>query len=198
MDTLYYQITRPSRGVMHQHCTLVLSRSATAVQRVLLPGMIACSIVAAIPSVLADDEVTLPPLMVQGDKVQAYSGGQVTTRGRIGLLGDKDFMDTPFNTISYTEKFMADQQAKDISEVISKTDPTVFMSGIPGESNESYSIRGFRSAVGDVTVNGLAGMAGYYRSSPEMFERVEVLKGPSALLNGMPPKGSVGGREYAG
>ena len=36
-------------------------------------------------------------------------------------------------------------------------------------------------------------MAGYYRSSPEMFERVEVLKGPSALLNGMPPKGSAGG-----
>jgi len=193
MDTLYYQIARPSRGVMHQHCTLILSRSATAVQRALLPGMIACSIAAAIPSVLADDEVTLPPLMVQGDRVQAYSGGQVTTGGRIGLLGDKDFMDTPFNTISYTEKFMADQQAKDISEVISKTDPTVFMSGIPGESNESYSIRGFRSAVGDVTVNGLAGMAGYYRSSPEMFERVEVLKGPSALLNGMPPKGSVGG-----
>jgi iron complex outermembrane receptor protein len=26
-----------------------------------------------------------------------------------------------------------------------------------------------------------------------MFERIEVLKGPSALLNGMPPGGSVGG-----
>ena len=26
-----------------------------------------------------------------------------------------------------------------------------------------------------------------------MFERIDVLKGPSALLNGMPPGGSVGG-----
>ena len=36
-------------------------------------------------------------------------------------------------------------------------------------------------------------MAPYYRSSLSSFERIEVLKGPSALLNGMPPKGSVGG-----
>nr|WP_242548585.1 TonB-dependent siderophore receptor [Pseudomonas putida] len=30
-------------------------------------------------------------------------------------------------------------------------------------------------------------------AQPEMFERIEVLKGPSALLNGMPPNGSVAG-----
>lgn len=106
----------------------------------------------------------------------------------MGFLGDKDFMETPFSTITYTEQFIADQQAQDIQSVISKTDPTVFTSGIAGEALESYSIRGFSSDVGDVTVNGLSGMAGYYRSSPEMFERVEVLKGPSALLNGMPQR----------
>ncbi|WP_432464317.1 TonB-dependent receptor [Agarivorans sp. QJM3NY_33] len=139
----------------------------------------------------AEDVTVLSPLKVVG--AAPYAGGQVSTSGRMGLLGDKDFMDTPFNTISYTEQFIADQQARDISEVIAKTDPTVFMSGIPGESNEGYSIRGLPSSVGDVTINGLAGMAAYYRNSPEMFERVEVLKGPSALLNGMPPKGSAGG-----
>ena len=42
-------------------------------------------------------------------------------------------------------------------------------------------------------MNGMFGVSPYYRTSPEMFERVEVLKGPSALLNGMPPAGSVGG-----
>lgn len=143
-----------------------------------------------------ENVTTMQPVTVESNFMSAgtpYAGGQVTTGARLGLLGDKDFMETPFSTISYTEKYIADQQAKDISEVISKTDPTVFNSGIPGESNESYSIRGFRSDIGDVTVNGLAGMAGYYRNSPEMFERIEVLRGPSALLNGMPPKGSVGG-----
>ena len=142
----------------------------------------------------AGEGTTLPAVTVKGDATNpTYSGGQVGTGGRMGFLGDKDFMETPFSTITYTEKFIADQQAQDVQSVISKTDPTVFTSGIAGEALESYSIRGLSSDVGDVTVNGLPGMAGYYRSSPEMFERVEVLKGPSALLNGMPPKGSAGG-----
>ncbi|MCE4060363.1 TonB-dependent siderophore receptor [Pandoraea sputorum] len=139
-------------------------------------------------------EVALPAVTVKADAILApYAGEQVATGSRVGFLGEKDFMETPFSTISYTEKYIEDLQARDISEVISKTDPSVFTSGIPGESNESYSIRGLPSNVGDVTINGLAGIAAYYRNSPEMFERVEVLKGPSALLNGMPPKGSAGG-----
>lgn len=144
----------------------------------------------------AESVATLPPVKVTGEAFRPtapYAGGQVASGGRMGFLGDKDFMETPFSTITYTDKFIADQQAKDIQEVIAKTDPTVFLSGVPGESNESYSIRGLPSSVGDVTVNGLAGMAAYYRNSPEMFERVEVLKGPSAMLNGMPPNGSAGG-----
>lgn len=143
-----------------------------------------------------DGVVTLAPVTVTGEAagpIVPYAGGQVSSGVRMGFLGDKDFMETPFSTITYTDKFIEDQQAKDISEVISKTDPAVFTSGIAGEALESYSIRGLPSDVGDVTINGLPGMAGYYRTSPEMFERVEVLKGPSALLNGMPPKGSAGG-----
>ena len=126
-------------------------------------------------------------------EVGPYAGGQVTTGGRVGLLGDKDFMETPFNTISYTDKFIADRQARDITDVISATDPTVFSNGQTGTINEFYYIRGFASAIGDVSFGGLYGISPYYRVSPEMFERIDVLKGPSALLNGMPPGGSVGG-----
>lgn len=122
-----------------------------------------------------------------------YAGGQLASGSRVGLLGDKDFMDTPFATTSYTEKFIEDQQARDLTDVIAKTDPTVFSNGVSGAWSENYSIRGFSSSTTDVTIGGLAGMAPYYRTSPEMFERIEVLKGPSALLNGMPPGGSVGG-----
>ncbi|GGE30537.1 ligand-gated channel protein [Halopseudomonas oceani] len=142
-----------------------------------------------------EEEAVLRAITVEGEAetVESYAGEQVATGGRVGFLGEKDFMETPFSTISYTEKYIADQQARDISDIIAKTDPAVYTSGIPGESQESYSIRGLSSSVGDVTMNGLAGMAAYYRNSPEMFERVDVLKGPSALLNGMPPKGSAGG-----
>lgn len=189
------------------------NRIAIAVQKALLFGLTFSALAVVAPPVWAQasnveidasekqssssaagEVATLPAVTVTGEATMpTYSGGQVATGGRMGFLGDKDFMETPFSTITYTDKYIADQQAKGIQEVISKTDPTVFTSGIAGEALESYSIRGLPSDVGDVTVNGLAGMAGYYRSSPEMFERVEVLKGPSALLNGMPPKGSAGG-----
>lgn len=139
--------------------------------------------------------VTLPAITVVAERNDnpIYSGGQVTYTNHAGFLGNKDFLETPFSAISYTDKFIEDQQATDITAVIAATDPAVFSSGVGGQNLESYSIRGFSSDIGDVTVDGLFGMAPYYRSSPEMFERIEVLKGPSALLNGMPPKGSVGG-----
>lgn len=151
---------------------------------------------AAEPAAAADNAVTLAPITVQEKAAQVvapYAGGQVTTGGRVGLLGDKDFMETPFSTIGYTEKYIEDRQAQNITDVIAATDPTVFSNGVSGAWAENYSIRGFSSSSTDMTFGGLYGMAPYYRTSPEMFERIEVLKGPSALLNGMPPGGSVGG-----
>ncbi len=138
---------------------------------------------------------TLPSVQVQEQRrvTADYAGGQVAAGSRVGLLGDRDFMDTPFSTVSYTESFIRDRQAKDLTDVIAATDPTVFSNGVTGAWSENYAIRGFASNTSDTTFNGLSGMAPYYRTSPEMIERIEVLKGPSALLNGMPPGGSVGG-----
>ena len=33
-----------------------------------------------------------------------YAGGQVATGGQLGILGERDFMDTPFNQSNYTSK----------------------------------------------------------------------------------------------
>ncbi|WP_068607931.1 TonB-dependent siderophore receptor, partial [Pseudomonas sp. BIOMIG1N] len=144
-----------------------------------------------------DRALALPATTIQGEAVSslppAYAGEQVASGGKLGLLGNKDFMETPFSTISYTEKYIEDRQAKSITDVIAATDPAVFSNGLTGTFSENYSIRGFSSDISDVTVDGLFGMAPFYRVSPEMYERIEVLKGPSALLNGMPPGGSVGG-----
>ena len=140
--------------------------------------------------------VALAPVTVHGEATtvnDTYAGGQVTYSNRAGFLGNKDFMETPFNAISYTDRFVQDQQAQTIADVIAATDPSVFSNGVTSAWSESYSIRGFNSSTTDTTFDGLAGMAPYYRTSPEMFSRIEVLKGPSALLNGMPPGGSVGG-----
>ena len=179
-----------------------LSRTATAVQRVLLGMTLAVAGLPVYADTFNTEEKavsTLPETRVEGEMdlpselPPSYAGGQVAYGSRVGLLGNKDFMETPFSTVSYTEKYIADRQAQNITQVIAATDPAVFSNGLTGTFSENYSIRGFASNISDVTIGGLYGVAPYYRISPEMYERIEVLKGPSALLNGMPPGGSVGG-----
>ena len=124
---------------------------------------------------------------------QAYAGGQVASGGRMGMLGNKDFMETPFNSISYTDDYVQNLQADQLSRVIALTDPSVFNNGATGMLTDSFTLRGFRVETNDVAYGGLYGLIPYYRVTPELAERIEVLKGPSALINGMPPGGSVGG-----
>ena len=141
---------------------------------------------------------TLPEVRVTARAERAdglprvYAGGQVARGGRMGLLGNMDFMETPFSTTAYTEQRITDTQAKDIGSVIGVTDASVYVSQ-PLGIQESFLIRGFPVHNGDVTFNGLAGMAPNMRGSTEMVERIEVLRGPSAMLKGMPVGGGVGG-----
>ena len=127
-----------------------------------------------------------------GELPEAYAGGQVARGGGVGLLGNMDFMETPFSTVTYTEERINDTQAKDIGSVIATTDASVYVSQSLG-IQESFLMRGFSVNASDITFNGLPGMAPYMRGSTEMAERVEVFKGPSAMLKGMPPAGGVGG-----
>ncbi len=142
----------------------------------------------------ADGATTLAPIVATGagDLPAAYAGGQVATGSRVGMLGNKDLMETPFNTVSYTEEYIQNREAQDVGAVIGATDPSVF---VPNKRNiyETYFIRGFNSSVDDATFAGLVGMAPNMRGSTEFVERVEVLKGPAAFLYGMPPGGTVGG-----
>src|ERR1700760_700103 len=45
---------------------------------------------------------------------KAYAGGQVARGGRLGLLGNVDMMDTPFNTMNFTQQLIQDQQARSV------------------------------------------------------------------------------------
>ncbi|MCW5738514.1 MAG: TonB-dependent receptor, partial [Enhydrobacter sp.] len=124
----------------------------------------------------------------------AYAGGQVATGGQLGLLGNRGVMDTPFNQTSYTAKKAQDQQAKTVRDVLID-DPSVRAWAAQGSIGiDNLRIRGFDGASGaSVAYGGLFGMTPIYSVMPEMAERIEVLKGPSALLNGMQPTGAIGG-----
>ncbi|KFE57855.1 TonB-dependent receptor [Pseudomonas syringae] len=123
---------------------------------------------------------------------QAYAGGQVSRRGSQGLLGSRDFMDTPFSMTTYTSQTVKDQQARTLSDLIA-SDPSVRATNPAGGRFEQFTIRGLSLFNSDVSYNGLYGILPTYTIDMEMADRVDILKGPSQLVNGISPRGSVGG-----
>lgn len=139
---------------------------------------------------------TLPAVVVTGASASAlpepYAGGEVARGARIGLLGNRDFLDTPFSATSYTAKLIDDQQAQNIGDVL-VNDPSVRNTYARGAGRDEFNIRGFTLFNYDVAYNGLYGISPRNATSLIGIERVEVLRGPNALLNGMAPFGSIGG-----
>ena len=135
----------------------------------------------------------VPPQAMIDNAPPAYAGGQVATGGQLGLLGNRAVMDTPFNQSNYTAKKAQDQQAKTVRDVLID-DPSVRITrGDNSPGTDQVKIRGFPVDNSDTSYGGLYGMLPNSSIMAEMAERVEVLKGPSALLNGIPPFGSIGG-----
>lgn len=138
------------------------------------------------------ESVTVTGNSLSGSLPPEYAGGQVARGGRVGLLGNMDDMSTPFSVTQYTSKLIEDQQAQNIGDVL-VNDPSVRNTYSRGAGRDEFNIRGFTLFNYDVSFNGLYGVSPRNSSSLIGVERVEVLRGPNALLNGMAPYGSVGG-----
>lgn len=123
--------------------------------------------------------------------VPAYLDGQVAHGGRVGMLGEQNAMDVPFNVISYTSKLIEDQQAKTIADVVRNDASVQNVQGF-GNFQETYRIRGFQLNGDDITIGGLAGVIPRQVVGLSMIDRVEVFKGANALVNGAATSG-VGG-----
>ncbi|MGZ9738000.1 TonB-dependent siderophore receptor [Pseudomonas sp. GNP012] len=121
-----------------------------------------------------------------------YVGGQVARRGSQGLLGSKDFMETPFSETTYTSELVKNLQARTLGDLVA-SDPSVRATNPAGGRYEQFTIRGMSLFNSDVSYNGLYGILPTYTIDMEMADRVDVLKGPSQLINGISPRGSVGG-----
>ena len=118
-----------------------------------------------------------------------YAGGQVARGGRVGILGSQDVMDTPFTITNYTSKLIQDQQAASIADVL-QNDPAVRVARGFGNYQQAYLVRGLVIFSDDISYNGLYGLLPRQYLAAELVERVEVLRGASAFLNGAAPGGS--------
>lgn len=129
---------------------------------------------------------------VQGSQVTLngeYPGGQVARGGRAGILGNLDFMDSPFMATNFTDEIVRNQQSKSIADVL-QNDPVVRVARGFGNFQEVYIIRGFPVYSDDMTYNGLYGILPRQYVAAELLERVEVFRGASTFLNGAAPGGS--------
>lgn len=127
-----------------------------------------------------------------GGLQKTYSGGQFARGGSLGILGITDLMNVPFSTTNYTSELIENQQALSVADVV-MNDASVRPLTSRGGFGDDFQIRGFTVPNSDIAMNGLFGLSPTTRVPLEMIERVEVLKGPGALANGVGPNGSVGG-----
>ena len=150
------------------------------------------------PESKAEEPEKLPLLTVAGTSIEeitvtgqaeTYTGGQVTRSGRIGLLGNKDIFDTPFSISSYTAELIENQQARTVGDVV-RNDASALSTDSGQGIREAIGIRGFY--VSWNLYDGLPNLHfGFGSSTVQTLDRVEVFKGPNALLNGA--SGYVGG-----
>lgn len=118
-----------------------------------------------------------------GQPPAPYAGGQVATGTRLGMLGNRSVLTTPFSVTGYTEKLIRDQEAQSIGDV-TLNNPSVRSDAPAFSERDSYFIRGYSVTNLDTAFDGLFYLVSPRRHFVEGIERVEVLLGPTALLSG--------------
>lgn len=141
------------------------------------------------PVKLAPVQVVASADASEGGLSGAYAGEQVATGGRIGLFGSQDYMATPFNFTSYTRQLIENQLAASVGDVL-LNDPSVRVARGFGNFQQLYVVRGLPIYSDDMSYNGLYGLLPRQYLAAELVERVEVLRGANAFLNGAAPGGS--------
>ncbi|EJN10147.1 TonB-dependent receptor [Herbaspirillum sp. YR522] len=144
----------------------------------------------------AEQAAPLPLVVINAspdrDATVPYAGGQLARSGSLGVLGAANVMDVPFSTLNYTATVLRDQQARTLADVV-VNDASVRMLTSTGGFGDTFQIRGYSLANDDVGLNGLFGLSSAGHMPAAIVERVDVLKGPGTVLNGISPGGSIGG-----
>ena len=142
----------------------------------------------------------MPDVRVRAARVRdelpvPFAGGQLARGASTGLLGPTDYMANPYSQTAVTATQIENTQARTLTEALA-SEPTVMnVYQTPGYYAERFLVRGFNvneTTQTDIQFNGLYGLASNYTNSSIFAERIEVLKGPSALLTGAAPSGSLG------
>ena len=104
---------------------------------------------------------------------------------------DTPIMQTPFSVQVVPQQVIRDQQAVRLETAVQNVSGVIVQRGANGDTSDSFVIRGFN--VDNTYRNGVLGGGSFGQGHREManVERVEVLKGPGAILYGRSEPGGI-------
>ncbi|HYP72073.1 MAG TPA: TonB-dependent receptor plug domain-containing protein, partial [Variovorax sp.] len=146
-------------------------------------SILASAALASLPMAAgAQASTSLPEVTVSADDDQGYAPSTASSATK----GSAPLRDVPQSVNVVTEKLIEDQNATSMEAALRNVPGVSFNHG--DGQRDQVLIRGF-SAISDWFVDGVRDDALYYRDLSDT-ERIEVLKGPAAVLYG---RGSSGG-----
>ncbi|CAN7756977.1 TonB-dependent receptor [Pseudorhodoferax sp. LjRoot39] len=166
-------------------------------RHLLRPTPIALALLAFSACATAQTSGTLDPVNVRSkyereDLPTRAAGNKAASGARLGILGATSIMDAPVHVNAYTRELAEDWSALTLQDVL-ENDPAVVFTTNKNHLLQNFNLRGLDMGAMDIATNGLYGIAPANAVPIEMFERIEVLRGPNVLLSGMPPGSSVAG-----
>jgi len=144
---------------------------------------------AAVPTL---EQVNVRDKYEREDLPHLAPGRKAAKGARLGILGATSIVDAPMHVNAYTRELAEDWSALTLQDVLENDSAVVFTTN-QGHLLQNFNLRGLDVSAMDIATNGLYGIAPANSVPIEMFERVEVLRGPNVLLSGMPPNNSVAG-----
>lgn len=127
------------------------------------------------------------------EDVHPIPGGYENRVATVGILGNKDVMDTPFQQDNLSQKtietFGADPSQASTSILVNV--PSIRTSS--STLYNDFSIRGQRADAYQFRINGVPGLLSQTNVPMNMIERVEVTSGPGLGITGVQARESAGG-----
>src|SRR4051812_33432316 len=138
------------------------------------------------PAADKKDVVTLPTFVISEEPTNPYVSKQALSGTRVAM----DVMDIPQTVSIVTNEFMKDTMSQRMLDAAKYVTPVV-ESTLP-VGGDRYTIRGFQVSHEFIDGMVISGEDGYSMSlAPYNIERIEVIKGPNAILV---PGGAPGGQ----
>lgn len=140
------------------------------------------------------DTYTLGDLVVTGTRYgDELPGGFVKESSTVGLLGEKEVMDTLFQSISLTQKtidiFSANPSEASTSILVNA--PAIRNAG--STIYNDFSLRGQTANAYQFRINGIPGLLSQTNIPMNFFESVDVISGASVGISGVAASESAGG-----